>query len=140
MKNIGYSFNGFTSARLKRFLITGGQSFTFVEVDKNEYNEPTQEVTKQITILGVLRKYSASSQSLSSENSSAGSKIRSRSQTSIMTSWESLADGFSGGKELSPDMTISIDGVSYKITESKDLNNWGIVAEIYLEEYDEWKH
>ena len=140
MKNIGYSFNGFTSARLKRFLSTGGQSFTFIESAKNEYNEPTQEVSKQVTILGVLRKYSASSQSLSSESSSAGSKIRSRSQTSIITSWESLADGFSGGKELSPDMTISISGVQYKITESKDLNNWGIIAEIYLEEYDEWKH
>lgn len=141
MKNIGYSYNGFTVARLKRFLNTGGQPFTFIEWGKNEFNEPNDTVKSSQTILGVLHKSSSNSMMNSSiPSESAGSKTRSSPQVSIITSWESLVTGFSGGKELSPGMGIEIDSVMYKIVKTDNLNNWGIVAEISLEEYDEWKH
>ena len=139
MKNIGYSFNGFTTARLKRFLRTGGQSFTFIEWEKNNYNEPTETVVSSKTILGVLHT-SSSSTIDSSASDTAGSKVRSDSGYSIITSWESLVTGFSGGKELSPGMSLNMNGVEYKIIKVANLHEWGIVAQISLEEYDEWRH
>lgn len=141
MKNIGYSYNGFTSARLKRFLTTGGQQFTFIEYELNSYNEPTSVAKSTKTILGVLHKSSSSGSSiLSSQSEQVGTTQRSSVHTAIMTSWESLVTGFSGGKELSPGMGIVINEVKYKIIKTENMNNWGIVAEITLEEYDEWKH
>lgn len=140
MKNIGYSYNGFTEARLKRFLQTGGTAFTFTEVELNDYNEPTETVDKSVTVLGVLHKLTVTSQVTSSQDAQVGSKTRSISSTSIMTSWESLVDGYTGGKELSPEMVIEIDGSVFKIIKTENLNDWGIIAEISLEEYDGWKH
>lgn len=136
MKNIGYSYNGFTTARLKRFLRTGGQTLTFIAWGLNEYNEPAV-ASSEILILGVPL---ADSMVNSSTNNSASSKIRSNKAVAIITSWESLVTGFSGGKELLPDMTIELNEVGYKIVKVENVNNWGIVAEISLEEYDEWKH
>lgn len=137
MKNIGYSYKGFTETRLKRFLQTGGTAFTFIGVELNKYNEPIETVDKSVTVLGVLHKSSMGPQILSSQ---MGSKTRSGTSTSILTSWESLVDGYAGGKELSPEMSIEIDGVEFKIIKAENLNNWNIVAEISLEEYDGWKH
>ena len=134
MKNIGYSFNGFTTARLKRFLKTGGQKFSFVEWELNGYNEPTGNPSFQKDILGVLHRSFVRSQA----GTSVGSTTRSNSSTSIITSWESLAAGFSGGKELSAGMTVNINGMNYKAIKIENLNSWGIVAEISLEEFDDW--
>ena len=139
MKNIGYSYKGFTEARLKRFLKTGGQSFTFIEWEENGYGEPTETQVASKIVLGVLHTGSNAVIN-SSENASVGSKVRSESSYSIITSWESLVTGFSGGKELSPGMSLNLEGVEYKIVKVSNLHNWGIVAEISLEEYDEWKH
>ena len=139
MKNIGYSYNGFTTARLKRFLNSGGQQFLFIEPEKNEYNEPTETVSQSRLILGVLHTSSYHSVTNSS-STSASSKIRTDSGFSIITSWESLFPGFSGGKELSPDMTVTIDGTVYKVIKVNNLHDWGIIAEVSLEEIDEWKH
>lgn len=140
MKNIGYSFNGFTTARLKRFLSTGGQEFTFIETERNEYGEPTETVSSSVLIFGVLHKSSSSGyDSAGSVTSSAGSKVRSHPGVSIMTSWESLFPGYSGGKDLSPGMFIEIDNTKYKIIKTSNLNDWGIVADVFLEEFDEWE-
>ena len=137
MKNIGYSYNGFTAARLKRFLNTGGQEFEFIEWGKNDYNEPAGQINSK-RILGVL--HTSSAMINSSEQSSVGSKSRIHSLFSIITSWENLVDGFSAGKDLSPGMSVNLDGTEYKIVKTSNVNNWGIVANISLEEYDEWKH
>ena len=139
MKNIGYSYNGFTTARLKRFLNTGGQSFTFIGTELNEFGEPTETISDTKQIWGVL--HTSSSYSMTNSSSStASSKIRSESGFSIITSWESLVSGFSGGKELSPDMTVVIDNSIHKIIKVDNIHNWGLIAEISLEEQDEWKH
>lgn len=139
MKNIGYSYNGFTTARLKRFLSTGGQQFSFIKTEHNEYNEPTETVSQSRLILGVLHT-SSYHYVTNSSSTSASSKIRSDSGFLIITSWESLFPGFSGGKGLSPDMTVTIGGSVHKIIKVDNLHDWGIIAEISLEGIDEWKH
>lgn len=141
MKNIGYSFQGFTNARLKRFLVVGGEKFTFFEAAVNEYGEPTTEWVNTIDILGILHNNNNNNSSYSVvQNDSAGSETRTRSAISIMTSWKALAEGYSGGKELLPGMFTIIDGVIYKIIKTDNLGNFDIAADIYLEEYDGWKH
>ena len=140
MKNIGYSFNGFTTSRLKRFLTTGGQSYQFIEWELNQYNEPTSQVSSEKAILGVLHRSSSMSTITSDSTIASGSKTRTSPTTSIITSWESLVSGFSGGKELSPGMETIIDGFKYKIVKVENLNAWGLVAEISLEVYDGWEH
>ena len=137
MKNIEYSCNGFTTSRLKRFLKTGGRSYTFIQPRLNNYNEPTEEIASEITILGVIHRGNAN---VSNANISNAAKTRSVSTTAIITSWGNLIDNFSGASALSTDMTIIIDNFKYKIIKIENLNNWGIVAEIYLEVYDGWEH
>ena len=138
MKNIGYSYNGFTTARLKRFLLTGGKAFTFIAWELNEYNEVTETIQSETTIFGVL--HTSTAMMNSSVNETASSKVRSRNSYSIITSWENLVDGYSAGKILSPDMSINLDRVEYKITRVVNLQNWNLIAEVLLEECDEWKH
>lgn len=137
MKNIGYSYKGFTETRLLRFLKTGGQTFTFIEPVVNEYGEPTQEQKQTVSVLGILH---ISNKATITQDSSVGSVTRTQPTVSIITSWESLVEGFSGGKELSPGMCISIDGIGYKVTKSDNLGYFGIAADISLEEYDGWKN
>ena len=137
MKNIGYSDKGFTETRLLRFLKTGGQTFTFIEPGLNEYGEPTQEQKRAVSVLGILH---INSKATVTQDSSAGSVTRTHPTVSIITSWESLVEGFSGGKELSPGMYITIDDVGYKVIKSDNLGYFGVAADISLEEYDGWKN
>ena len=138
MKNVGFSFNNFTHSKLKRLLNAGGQEFTFTKFKTNQYGESTQEIDKQVTILGVSHIFNGGNTISISKSSENSSSVRSKHFIGILTFWNSFGD-YSGASSLEPGMSIVIENEIHKIVKSENLANAGVAAEISLEVYDSWQ-
>lgn len=118
----------FERAKLKRLLGTHGVKYDFVRQPKNKFGEPDPKAQAEpvATIVGVYHE-SASYVSTTSDNSTTH---RTKKQPMILCAMDKKVSQLAVGD------TVTIGNNVYKLSKVRDVENWGIYADISLEVVD----
>ena len=123
MKNI---YSAFDVAKLKRFLLTHGESIQFQRLVLDSYNEPTGVIQNLSIITGVIHKDS----SYTNKNVSDGTQSRMVRQPKILALIDENSNALLMGD------LFEYSNNKYQIIAKEDLGDFGSVYDISLELVD----
>lgn len=122
----------FLRSKIKRQIQWNGQEFVFERYKKDEYNQITDEVEKEIIIRGVYHDGGGYGGMLNIEiYSRDGSRSISKLKPMIICLYSDDPD-----ERVLLDDVVKIRDNTYKVVDKKDIKNLGIAFEISLEEVD----
>lgn len=112
----------FTTDRLKRIIAVSGLSYTFQRFGKDSYHQPTTTVIYSKALKGVYHESSAYSPLATSDAGRVGNSP----QPMLLTE-------FGDSKGLQKGDTVVIATKTYRVTDVRDVGDFGIIGEVSLE-------
>lgn len=113
-------------AKVKRILDSQGREFVFKRHTLDEYNQPTEEETEVVTVLGLFHEMT----SYLSKSTEDSSTIRRKSSPMILCLLEDISELQNG------DFT-EYNGQTYFLTELKNVAGMNFAVDLSLEEVQE---
>lgn len=108
--------------KVRRFISTQGQPFSFLRQGTNEFGEPNGQ-TESVIIKGV---YHETTSFLSKESADA-TTLRKKASPMILCLWQEA-------QQLSIKDELSFNGKTYTVGEIKNLSEANVIGDISLEE------
>lgn len=116
----------FLQNKIKRQLQCNGQEFSFTRFEVDEFNQISSERKSTLTLRGLFH----TTNGYVKEGATEGARIRSKPQPMILTL-------YAEGQKVQRDDEVEIRGRRYKVIQSTDVNNFGVVCDISLRLIDE---
>lgn len=116
----------YTLHRIAKQIEWNGVDYTFIRPKKNKFGESIDEGEKQITLRGIFHNMSRFTTFIIVTSQDAG-QTRTKDQPSILVLYKD-------SRELAVGDYLSINGISYTLTEIVDINNFRVCCQIILEE------
>lgn len=107
--------------KVQRFIKRWGQTFTFTLAGENSFNEP-EGVKVEVSLPGVFHD---NNEYITQDSSDAGT-IRSKLNTRILCLAKDAA-------QIQPEMTVVIQGQTYRVTGVRNIENLNLAYDISLE-------
>ena len=113
----------FLKNKIQRQLNCKGLDYSFKRNKLDKYKQPTDEVIDVVVLKGIYHE----SNSYITKNVSEAAITQSKKKPMILTLFENVGD-------LKTDDFVLINDVKYKVTGLLDIQNYGVVCDISLEE------
>lgn len=107
---------------VEREITKNGSTYTVKRNKVDKYGEPTQEVEEVTTLRGLFH----ISKGFIIKNTSDGSQTKTKGQPMILALWEECETIQNGD-------FVVINGNTYKITDKNNIEEYNIIADIFLE-------
>lgn len=120
MTDLDHSFQ-FELYKVQRFIKRWGQTFTFTLAGENSFNEP-EGVKVEVSLPGVFH----DNNEYITQDSSDAATIRSKLNTQILCLAKDAA-------QIQPEMTVVIQGQTYRVTGVRNIENLNLACDISLE-------
>ena len=107
---------------VEREITRSGSTYIVKRNKVDKYGEPTQEVEEVTTLRGLFH----ISKGFITKNTSDGSQTKTKGQPMFLALWEEC-------KTIQNGDFVVINGNTYKITDKNNIEEYNIIADIFLE-------